>query len=192
MLWSVLSFNFFVRFSYVVVLLTSQGHRRNLLVYVISWKLYLSWNARWPVSYSNWDCWAVPVSRVEPELLAAVWTGEDFLKLPVTFLFCSLTLSRSFSFSLSMDLFSPSSSRSISLTVSPERVLNFFLWRKRQKLGLQTTCRGTSNGVAAVSHPQPEPAEVPLPVSNNYHDSKLLDYFCSPRGDTFCTIKQIS
>lgn len=38
-----------------------------------------------------------------------------------------LTLSLSFSFSLSMDLFSPSSSRSISLTVSPDRVLNFFL-----------------------------------------------------------------
>lgn len=38
-----------------------------------------------------------------------------------------LTLSRPFSFSLSMDLFSPSSSRSMSLTVSPERVLNFFL-----------------------------------------------------------------
>lgn len=36
------SFNFFVRFSYVGVLLTSQGHRRNLLAYVISWKLHLS------------------------------------------------------------------------------------------------------------------------------------------------------
>lgn len=36
------SFNFFVRFSYVGVLLTSQGHRRSVLAYVISWKLYLS------------------------------------------------------------------------------------------------------------------------------------------------------
>lgn len=56
-----------------------------------------------------------------------------------------LTLSLSFSFSLSMDLFSPSSSRSISLTVSPERVLNFFL----DKFG-----REQSRGVAAGSEPQ--------------------------------------
>lgn len=49
-----------------------------------------------------------------------------------------LTLSRPFSFSLSMDLFSPSSSRSISLTVSPERVLNFFLdkvWERAEEVG---------------------------------------------------------
>lgn len=45
-----------------------------------------------------------------------------------------LTLSLSFSFSLSMDLFSPSSSRSISLTVSPDRVLNFFLSEKHKML----------------------------------------------------------
>lgn len=38
-----------------------------------------------------------------------------------------ITLSLSFSFSLSIDRFSPSSRRSISRTVSPERVLNFFL-----------------------------------------------------------------
>lgn len=44
--------------------------------------------------------------------------------------FEGLTLSLSFSFSLSMDLFRPSSRRSINRTVSPERVLNFFLrWK---------------------------------------------------------------
>lgn len=35
-----------------------------------------------------------------------------------------------------MDLFSPSSSRSISLTVSPDRVLNFFLSRRKHTFRL--------------------------------------------------------
>lgn len=50
-----------------------------------------------------------------------------------------LTLSRPFSMSLSMDLFSPSSSRSISLTVSPDRVLNFFLVEKQSRRSQQQT-----------------------------------------------------
>lgn len=50
--------------------------------------------------------------------------------MPVSLEFEGLTLSLSFSFSLSMDLFRPSSRRSINRTVSPERVLNFFLrWK---------------------------------------------------------------
>lgn len=38
-----------------------------------------------------------------------------------------ITLSLSFSFNLSMDRFRPSSRRSTRRTVSPDRVLNFFL-----------------------------------------------------------------
>lgn len=45
----------------------------------------------------------------------------------VQVLYYRITLSLSLSFSLSMERFSPSSSKSINLTVSPDRVLNFFL-----------------------------------------------------------------
>lgn len=100
-----------------------------------------------------------------------------------------LTLSLSFSFSLSIALFSPSSSRSISLTVSPDRVLNFFLRNKSSEREEE------EESVASTSQNRTSPAgsEAGRSVDSNYHDNKRLDYFLlpTPRGDTFCTIKQI-
>lgn len=80
---------------------------------------------------------ATPHSDEDAKTFPLVFIWFQQLRFPPV----GLTLSLSFSFSLSMDLFSPSSSRSISLTVSPERVLNFFLdkfgreQRSRRRLG---------------------------------------------------------
>ena len=105
-----------------------------------------------------------------------------------------LTLSLSFSFSLSIALFSPSSSRSISLTVSPDRVLNFFLRNKSSERGEEEEEEEVES-VAFTSQNRTSPvgSEAGRSADSNYHDNKRLDYFLlpTPRGDTFCTIKQI-
>lgn len=80
----------------------------------------------------SWAVWQCPYSQVtsrmrKPQVCEQIW---EVLRKDKQFV--TTTLSRSLSFSLSMALFSPSSSRSIRRTVSPERVLNFFLKQHSQ------------------------------------------------------------
>lgn len=80
----------------------------------------------------SWAVWQCPYSQVtsrmqKPQVCEQIW---EVLRKDKQFV--TTTLSRSLSFSLSMALFSPSSSRSMRRTVSPERVLNFFLKQHSQ------------------------------------------------------------
>lgn len=76
------------------------------------------------ISWAVWQCsYSQLTSRMQkPQVCEQIW---EVLRKDKQFV--TTTLSRSLSFSLSIARFSPSSSRSIRRTVSPERVLNFFL-----------------------------------------------------------------
>lgn len=144
----------------------------------------------------QWMCPAAQTQRLVYDIKVEVrWSLSAFTSSVCVLRFLKqdvfLTLSLSFSFSLSIALFSPSSSRSISLTVSPDRVLNFFLRNKSSERGEEEEVES----VASTSQNRTSPAgsEARRSVDSNYHDNKRLDYFLlpTPRGDTFCTIKQI-
>lgn len=92
----------------------------------------------------HWAVWQCPYSQLTPRMRKSkvceqIQAAQEDKQCVTT------TLSRSLSFSLSMARFSPSSSRSIRRTVSPERVLNFFLQTHNQNDHLQKRQHSSSS-----------------------------------------------